>query len=105
VPLPRTARVLLEAVDRQEGRDLAFGRGTSGGYSGWSRSKARLDVAIAKARSADAGSEIIVPDEVLAIADYHKREKAIYEAHRPWMIPAWDLHDLRRTFSTLMHEH
>lgn len=104
IPLPQAALALLETVPRQDGRDLVFGRGKAG-YSGWSRSKARLDVAIARERARLAGAEIALRDEVLAIGDYHKREKAIYEAHRSWMLPDWDVHDLRRTCSTMLNEH
>lgn len=63
-------------------RELVFGRG-EGGYSGWSRSKARLDQDIALAHAKAAG-----------------REKPT-EEDRP---KAWTLHDLRRTMTTVMSE-
>jgi integrase len=46
LPLSPAARAIIEARPRREGRTCLFGRrGT--GYSGWSRSKARLDQRIA----------------------------------------------------------
>jgi integrase len=42
VPLTATAREILNAEPRREGRDFIFGRG-DGGFSGWSKSKSRLD--------------------------------------------------------------
>jgi integrase len=42
VPLSNPALEILESRKRRVGRDLIFGEG-EGGYSGWSRSKARLD--------------------------------------------------------------
>jgi integrase len=41
VPLPRQAIAILEALPRREGRNHVFGAG-NGGFSGWSRCKARL---------------------------------------------------------------
>jgi integrase len=46
VPLPQQAMTLLPEMRPQ--RTHVFGRGRKGGYSGFSRSKARLDAAIAK---------------------------------------------------------
>jgi integrase len=46
VPLPQQAMALLPEMRR--GRAHVFGRGRKGGFSGFSRSKARLDAAIAK---------------------------------------------------------
>ena len=42
VPLSRPAVEIIKVQDRQEGRDYVFGEG-EGPFSGWSRSKARLD--------------------------------------------------------------
>ena len=42
VPLTATAREILNAEPRREGRNFIFGRG-DGGFSGWSKSKSRLD--------------------------------------------------------------
>jgi integrase len=42
VPLSTQAVALLKALPRREGRDYVFGEG-NGGFSGWSRCKARLD--------------------------------------------------------------
>jgi integrase len=44
LPLSDAALAILGSVERREGRKLVFGRGT-GGFSGWSASKARLDKA------------------------------------------------------------
>jgi integrase len=46
IPLSGPARTIIEALPRRDGREFVFGRG-EGGYSGWSRSKARLDERIA----------------------------------------------------------
>ena len=47
IPLSGPARSIIEALPRRDGREFVFGRG-EGGYSGWSRSKARLDERIAE---------------------------------------------------------
>ena len=47
IPLSGPAHTIIDALPRREGRDFVFGRG-EGGYSGWSRSKARLDERIAE---------------------------------------------------------
>ncbi len=50
VPLSAPALALLKARERREGSDLVFGsRGGRGGFSGWSKSKAALDVRMAAA--------------------------------------------------------
>jgi integrase len=72
--------------EKREGRDFAFGRGWKGGFSGFSRSKARLVAAIGKHRAREAG---------------HDPKKVDLEK---WELPAWTLHDLRRTAGTHMHE-
>jgi len=76
VPLGDQAMAILEAVERREDREHVFGRG-AGGFSGWSKAKAELDARIAAARKA-AGLK-----------------KAM---------PAWRLHDLRRSFVTHVNE-
>jgi integrase len=68
VLLSRQAVALLP--EKRERRAHLFGRGHKGGYSGFSRSKARLEAAIAKEHE----------------------------------LPAWTLHDIRRSVSTHMHE-
>jgi integrase len=65
IPMPDMVRDILQARPRREDRALVFGNGT-GGFSGWSQAKARLD---------DAAK-----------------------------IPAWRIHDLRRTTATQMAE-
>jgi integrase len=42
IPISVTVRTILEARQHDDGRDFVFGRG-QGGFSGWSRSKNRLD--------------------------------------------------------------
>jgi len=87
VPLPRAALEIVQSVPEpaaQEGelqRDLIFGAG-KGGFSGWSRSKADLDVRIAAGRLKQAKAAGAEPAEM----------------------PHWTLHDLRRTADTLMNE-
>jgi integrase len=50
VPLSRIAAQIIEAQGSDNGRDLIFGRG-EGGFSGWSKSKERLDLRITEANS------------------------------------------------------
>ena len=74
VPLSDAALTLLPA--RREDRELVFGRRDSG-FSGWSKAKGELDARIAAARKA-------------------RGER------KP--MPAWVLHDLRRSFVTHVSE-
>jgi integrase len=82
VPLSDEALALLEAAeafDDESKRELVFGYG-AGGFGGWSKSKVELDARIAK-----------------------NRAKAAHKARaRP--MPAWTLHDLRRSFVTHVSE-
>jgi integrase len=48
VPLSDAALEILRSIPRREGREFVFGEG-QGGFSGWSKSKVRLDTRIAKA--------------------------------------------------------
>jgi len=48
VPLSDVALEILQSIPRRDGRDFVFGEGR-GGFSGWSKSKTRLDARIAKA--------------------------------------------------------
>jgi integrase len=50
VPLSDAALEILWSIPRREGRKFVFGEG-QGGFSGWSKSKARLDARIAKTRA------------------------------------------------------
>jgi len=50
VPLSDAALEILRSIPRREGREFVFGEG-QGGFSGRSKSKARLDTRIAKARA------------------------------------------------------
>ena len=73
VPLSRQAKAILERQPKRKGRDFVFGIGEAG-FSGWSKSKERLDEALlAKRKAAD------------------RRAKPL---------PSWHLHDLRRTAAT-----
>jgi integrase len=74
VPLSPAAKAVLERQLRRNDRDYIFGIG-KGGFSGWSDCKARLDQTILERRGRKA---------------------------RP--LPAWRLHDLRRTAVTGMNE-
>jgi integrase len=85
VPLSMLALEQLPA--KRPGRDPVFGEG-QGGFSGWSRSKARLDVRIMRLRSAEAG----LPEA----------EKGVDLSVNS--LPAWGLHDFRRTLSTRLND-
>jgi integrase len=77
VPLSAQARAIIERRPKRKGRDFIFGIGEAG-FSGWSKSKERLDQALfAKRKAAD------------------RRAKPL---------PSWRLHDLRRTAATQMAE-
>jgi integrase len=45
IPMSEAVRSIVRAIPKTEGRDFVFGYGT-GGFSGWSRRKERLDAAI-----------------------------------------------------------
>lgn len=47
VPLSNAALHILQSIPRREGREFVFGEG-QGGFSGWSKSKTRLDIRVAK---------------------------------------------------------
>jgi integrase len=47
VPLSGAALNILQSIPRREGRKFVFGEG-QGGFSGWSKSKTRLDIRVAK---------------------------------------------------------
>ena len=77
VPLSIQARAIIERQPKRKGRDHIFGVGEAG-FSGWSKSKERLDQALlAKRKAAD-------------------------RTTKP--LPSWHLHDLRRTAATSMAE-
>jgi integrase len=77
VPMSGTVRGIFENRLRRVGRDLIFGSG-QGGFSGWSNAKDALDARILSAR------------------------KAVDRKAKP--MPAWRLHDLRRSAATHMAE-
>jgi integrase len=75
IPLSAAALKIIENQPR--GSEFVFGyRDWAGGFSDWSQSKLALDARIAGARSASDRAEM----------------------------PEWRLHDLRRTFSTMLHD-
>ena len=82
IPLSPMALSIVAATPKREGREYLFGEGV-GAFSGWSKAKAALDRRILEARRAAA----------------KKAHKASGGA-KP--MPAWRLHDLRRTVATRM---
>jgi integrase len=72
VPLSRQALAIVGEFPELPGRPYLFGRGGRSPFSGWSRSKERLDARIAEQRGAP--------------------------------LPAWTIHDLRRSAVTIMAE-
>jgi integrase len=75
LPLSATALEILKNVNRRENRVHVFGAG-EGGFSGWSKAKAALDVRILEAR---------------------QKKDAKAKAMKDWRF-----HDLRRTCATIM---
>lgn len=86
VPLSKQALALLAEVPRREKRDLLFGQG-KGSFSGWSKSKERLDERLARSRATAAGIEKPTAEELAEHA-----------------LPSWHLHDIRRSVVTHMVE-
>jgi integrase len=85
VPLPRQATAMLAAIlAKPRKRELLFGEG-KGPFSGWSQSKVRLDEQIARARAERRLGRKLAEKEAPSAAD---------------AMPAWVLHDLRRSFVT-----
>nr|WP_244627589.1 site-specific integrase [Microvirga tunisiensis] len=84
VSLPVLAREQLP--ERREGRDPVFGSG-QGCFSGWSRSKERLDTSIARLRYSALAQTLADDDGIVSYA-----------------LPPWGLHDFRRTLSTRLNE-
>ena len=79
VPLSKAARAVIEAQPQIDGCDYVFPSRTKTPFSGFGKSKARLDKA------------------VLLYMQKHVKKVADVEA-----LPNWTLHDLRRTAKTLM---
>jgi integrase len=77
LPLSRQALAILQRQPKRKGRDFIFGIGEAG-FSGWSKSKERLD-----------------QDLLAARRKTNRKAKAI---------PDWRIHDLRRTCATGMAE-
>ncbi len=85
--VPLSALAMAQLPMPREGRGPLFGQGSEG-FSGWSRSKARLDRRIAHLRRAEAGLADCECDTELSVCT----------------LPAWGLHDFRRTLSTRLNE-
>lgn len=79
IPLPSSAVSILQTVDRRAKRELLFGEG-EGSFAGWSKSKTRLDEAIAARR----------------------KKLAAVSGVEPIAMPPWRIHDLRRSAATGM---
>lgn len=89
VPLSDAALAILRGVPRRPGRDLLFGDG-EGPFSAWSQSKSRLDVRLARLRAEERlGRPLATGEEPDVKLDH---------------LPAWRIHDLRRTVVTGMNE-
>jgi integrase len=89
VPLSDAALAILRTIPRRPGRDLLFGDG-EGSFSAWSQSKSRLDVRLARLRAeARLGRPLGAGEEPDVKLD---------------RLPAWRVHDLRRTLVTGMNE-
>lgn len=84
VPLSDAALAILASLGERPGRELVFGERT-GGFSGWSQAKRRLDDRLARARALAAGNA--EPDDATLVK----------HAFKPWR-----LHDLRRSVVTGM---
>ena len=69
VPLSPLALSIVEAQDRRDARDLIFGRG-EGGFSGWSKSKERLDARITAANGGKAIPHFTLHDLRRSFATY-----------------------------------
>ena len=82
VPLSGLARTILQEQPRHAGRSLIFGEG-EGAFQGWGRAKRALDSRILAARKAPA-------------------REAGMDLRKVKPMPAWRLHDLRRTVATRM---
>lgn len=113
VPLSTPAKAVLDARQRLAGREFVFGRG-EGSYSGWSRSKARLDAELpgvedwrlhdlrrtAATRMADLGVAPHVIEAVLNHVSGHKAgvagvyNRSLYPAERKAALDLWAGHVL-----------
>jgi integrase len=78
IPMSNAVRGLLQARDRESGRDLVFGAGR-GPFSGWSNSKEALEARLLEARAKATGAK-----------------------GKPTSV--WRLHDIRRSVATHMAE-
>jgi integrase len=87
VPLSRQALAIIDDFPELPGRPYLFGRGGRTPFSGWSRSKERLDDRIARQRAEQRLGRPL------------KDEEEPMPEDRP---QAWTLHDLRRSLVTYM---
>jgi integrase len=88
VPLSRQAVALLRSIAPREGRALLFAEGQRP-FSGWSKSKERLDGRVARRHAEKRLGRPLRPDEQPEPGD---------------ALAPWTLHDLRRTVVTGMNE-
>lgn len=87
VPLSRLAHAIIAAFPELPGRPYLFGRGGRTPFSGWSRSKERLDERIARQRAE------------------HRLGRSLGDGEEPEVkdrLEPWTLHDLRRSLVTHM---
>jgi integrase len=110
VPMTATVRAILEARPRRDGRDFVFGVGERG-FSGWSKSKARLDAALniapfvihdfrrgAATGMAEIGISPHIIESVLNHVSGHKGgvagvyNRAAYEAEKATALARWAQH-------------
>jgi integrase len=112
VPLSEPTLSILRSLHRRHNRIYLFGEG-EGPFSGWSKSKARLDERIWRDLGGDLYAEFAARLNAAGVSKGRKNERdaaanrvaanlgyASAGALRTSIIPPWTLHDLRRTFST-----
>jgi integrase len=110
LPLSSQAMAILSAALRRTNRAFLFGEAEDAGYSGWSRSKGRLDLAVAGAFDPDLIDRFKAVQHDLTNIDERKRPNAAaqklgFKNEKDLLhsiVPSWTLHDLRRTFATGM---
>jgi integrase len=87
VPLSSPVTAMLKAQPHRLGRDLVFGSG-NGGFSGWSKLKLALDETVLATREKARKGQ--------------QKQRARTGTAQP--MPAWTIHDLRRSAATGMAE-
>jgi integrase len=108
IPLSDAAITILQGVSPRLNRDLVFGIGV-GGFSGWSKSKERLDDRILRTLGGALYAEFLRhvakrgKKESDRIAKELKHTSA--DALRASIMKPWTVHDLRRSFATHCSDH